>query len=495
MFVTKSCFEILYRMAAEGMGGRSGKNFQPFGVTGERLAGIEKTASVLLFASTLALNFYSLDRSHSSAARDPLIQILGFIVGPEGRQPRQGHRNSGDASSDIAAAAVGSGLRKEVRRGEGRRNVRDRDPADSQAFSSPPHSPSAPSALLLDDDGREAQTMPILQTRGSGRRSCGEADDSWQDCSPCPISTPGSQVVAREGNEGDADKGVQMQEQQANFCSNFPLHDDDDDSSGTDSKLLLGRSLRPSSVSSSAAVGAASGRESGGSGCCRHTLLQATSCASHAAKGAGQMFAIGSAIQLCLNLLKKRKTAFASRDAFAHQILLQPDSLKFALFLSNLVLVYRSSACLLTRLTGSPDPRPLHRMISGFLSGCSMLWYPSPQICLHTFWKTVFTMFLASGFGKSSAGQAALYAYFVFADSFLISCSVMEPRFVPRSYLRLIDSFTGSYLTRFNVASISNLSGNDNEIRYGKHFPDLDADHVSRQYMQTIACWSLERRE
>lgn len=257
------------------------------------------------------------------------------------------------------------------------------------------------------------------------------------------------------------------------------------DSSGTDSTPLpLGSSL-PSDV-----------RDDGRRGShvsCRHTPLTATSCPSHALTGSVRAFIIGWTIQLSLNLLKKRRIAFRSRQTFLQEVLLNQDSLSFALFLSNLVLIFRSSSCLLRRLTQRSD-HPVNRMISGFLSGFSILWFPSTQITLHAFWKTVFTGYYKS-FGKTPASESFMYTFFVVADSFLINCMVMEPRFVPRSYMRLVDSFTGSYLARFNVITMNMLGEADSGFRYGNKLPDLHADHLSKRYLQTIGCWSLEARE
>lgn len=205
------------------------------------------------------------------------------------------------------------------------------------------------------------------------------------------------------------------------------------------------------------------------------------------------MFMIGWTIQVSLNLLKKRKHAFSSGLALLNEVLLHEDSFKFALFLSNLMLVYRSSSCALRRLTTRVD-ESVNMMISGFLSGFSMSFFPSTQIALHTFWKTMFTMYFMR-FGYTSRSQSVLDNVFLVMNSFMIHCMVMESRFVPRSYLRLIDSFTGSCLTKFNIVTICMLAGRDNTFRYGDQFPQLNADYVSKKYMETIGCWSLERHD
>ena len=202
---------------------------------------------------------------------------------------------------------------------------------------------------------------------------------------------------------------------------------------------------------------------------------------------------IGWAIQVSFTLFRRRRSAFRSSTALLHEILLHSDSIKFALFLSNLVLVYRSTSCAMRRWSGRVDDAR-QRMISGFVSGLSMAMYPSTQIALHTFWKSVFTAYLQR-FAGSRVAQLAMDTLFVASDSFLINCMVMEPHFVARSYLRLVDSFTGSYLTRFNIITNYLLGGRDNGFRYGTRIPDLNADHVSKKYMETIGSWSLELQD
>ena len=213
---------------------------------------------------------------------------------------------------------------------------------------------------------------------------------------------------------------------------------------------------------------------------------------------------IGWTIQAALHLLRisrrrgRQATSHSGSGsgALVQEVLLHSDSLKFALFLSNLVFVYRSSSCVLRRLTGKVAGEDCAiRAVSGFLSGLSMSLFPSTQIALHTFWKTMFNVYFASAYGRSPAGQSLIDLLFVMADSFLINCMVMEPWSVAPSYMRLIDSFTGGCLQRFNVVTMFLLGHRDNSFRYGKRLPDLQAEHVSRTYMETIASWGLEQRD
>lgn len=208
---------------------------------------------------------------------------------------------------------------------------------------------------------------------------------------------------------------------------------------------------------------------------------------------------IGWTIQVSLNLLRRRKQGSSassasgktnSTAAFWQQILLDVDSFKFGLFLSNQVLLFRYSNGLLNHFTVHHSS--LNHMISGFMSGLSMFFYPSVEISLYTFWKTAFTMY-AMRFGDSKYAQTVLDLIFFTADSFIINCMVMEPEYVPKSYSRFTDSVTASYLTKFNIVSHYLLKERELSSRYGTRFPDLQVDHCSKKYIETIGSWSLEQ--
>ena len=441
MFVIKTFFESLYRMLRQKDGviqdlGRGSKS---------EASKNEKTAAVLLFSSSLALNFYFMNRN--SSTRDPLMSILSFIVGPEG----------------AAAGATGSVLHK-VRGGRGggeERNVRETNSSQEQE-------PAA--------GGGGEESMPHA-VRGSGR-SCGD-DECVSCCRDCSAN-----VIHKEFRAGNQDmeqedgisQGVVYKKQKK--CSNHS-HD-------------AGHSSCRRSSPSSSPTGTSSPLSPPQPPSCRHALLTVTSCPTYALTGAVQMFMIGWTIQVSLNLFKKRKRALSSGSALVQEVLFHADSFKFALFLSNLSLIYRSSSCALHRFKRPAGDDSVSRMISGFLSGLSMFFYPSTQIALHTFWKTMFTMYFMK-FGHTRGSQLTVDTLFCIMDSLLLNTMVMEPQFLPPSFLRVIDSFTGSYLTKFNVVSIFKLGGRDNRFRYGNKLPELNADHVSRTYMETVGSWGLER--
>jgi len=231
------------------------------------------------------------------------------------------------------------------------------------------------------------------------------------------------------------------------------------------------------------------------------------SCHSYAVKGSLKVFIIGWAIQVPLNLLKEgnRISSPSLKSAETNtrrnnslrnvvNFILNPSSLNFSFFLSSLVLVYRSSSCLLRRMTGKQDDA-LNEAISSFTGAFVSMYtfYPSTQISLYIFWKTVFTMYWMR-FGHDKHAQLVMDAFFYFADSFLINCMVMEPHLVAPSYLRFIDSITGRYLTHFNVISHFLLTDRISIKRYGTQIPVLEIEHLSRKYLETAGSWALEQQ-
>jgi hypothetical protein len=240
---------------------------------------------------------------------------------------------------------------------------------------------------------------------------------------------------------------------------------------------------------------------------------EGTSCPSYAVKGSLKVFMIGWTIQVSLNLLKgvrrgrsnsllmTRKTSISdtsiisSSPSLLSHLVLNPSSLKFSFFLSSLVFVYRFSSCFLRRLTGREDD-PWNEAMAGFSGGFVSMWtfYPSTQISLYTFWKTVFTLYWMM-FGDKQHAQRTMDSIFYLSDSFLINCMVMEPHFVAKSYLGFIDSITGKTLTKFNVISHYLLTHRLQPERYGTQIPNLQVEHLSDKYLESAGSWLLEVNE
>ena len=215
---------------------------------------------------------------------------------------------------------------------------------------------------------------------------------------------------------------------------------------------------------------------------------------SYVLKGCLKMLTIGWMIQTSLNLFKARrlKSQQKSFSDFMMNLLLDSSSLKFPLFLSSLVGVYRSVSCFLRQTTGK-ESDAVNEAIAGFSGGFLSMWtfYPSTQISLYTFWKTMFTMYFMK-FGRYKYAQTTLDGFFFLADSFLINCMVMEPYFVAKNYLNFIDSITGKYLTKFNIISHYLLTDRLNPERYGTEIPTLQAEYLSKRYLESAGSWLLD---
>lgn len=204
---------------------------------------------------------------------------------------------------------------------------------------------------------------------------------------------------------------------------------------------------------------------------------------SYALKGSLNTFCIGYAMQLSLNLMRGRISSPLLYSNF-----------KLPLFLSSLVMSYRVTSVLFQKLTRK-ETNSMNEAAAGFIAGLVSMgsFYPSTQISLYTFWKTAFTLYWMK-FGKHRQhAQTILDAIFFFADSFLINCMVMEPHYVPRSYLKFIDSITGSYLRQFNIISHYLLTERTQYARYGDSLPqNLDVSYLSPKYLELTASWALE---
>lgn len=203
---------------------------------------------------------------------------------------------------------------------------------------------------------------------------------------------------------------------------------------------------------------------------------------------------IGWLIQSALYLIRIRKdTSENGLLGLLSKLLMNTRAINFALFLGNLVTVYRCTWALLLRYDCRSSSLPRHALISGLLAGlASSSFFPSNQLSLYAFWKVLFTLYSVSQVSKSRGGRIFVDALFYLSDSFLINCMVMEPQYIARSYLRFIDSITGSYLTKFNIVSYNLLSGRVNSFRYGDTIAPLNADHASRKYLESAGTWLLQ---
>ncbi|KAI1299235.1 putative transmembrane protein [Halotydeus destructor] len=204
-------------------------------------------------------------------------------------------------------------------------------------------------------------------------------------------------------------------------------------------------------------------------------------CVQYALTGFVKPFLVGWLGQVGLTLLKKR------RDLWS--LLLDRNALKLGVFLGGMSLVFRGSQCTLRTATGTNGAE--NSLLSGLLAGLAgSSVYPSTQIALYCFWKTVYTLYWAHFQGSHRAQQFVDLIFFI-CDSILINCTIMEPQYVAKSYLNFVDSVTNKKLRVVNVSLYNQLTDKTNEWHYGDRVQHLDSSFVTPRYLHTTGLWLL----
>lgn len=386
MFSTKSCFEILFKYAVDN---------------GHIVHFPEQHAAVILFAASIAVNFY-LARKYGFS-RDPLSQILAWLVGrQEGAQKNTPHAKADD---DVAP---------------------------------------------LDHGADEGENETGTKTARSGKTTTTAAAKGANNAQERP-GAHSARVTQWNANDEGAHKCVQR-----------------DDARGILSPAVKNVDRRP--------IGSHRGPW-----CCPHS----NNCVRYAASGLVRPFLVGWLGQAALAALKHK-----SLDP--RVLIADENALRFGLFLGGMASAFRACRCAMRRLTGRDDES--QALVSGFTSALALGLYPSTQIALYTFWKTMYTLYwLRFGHAKKQA-QLFLDATFFVLDSILINCTIMEPQYVARSYLKFVSSVTDGHLRTVNVALYNQLTGRTNEWYYGDKVQNLCADHCSKRYLETTASWLLENK-
>lgn len=226
---------------------------------------------------------------------------------------------------------------------------------------------------------------------------------------------------------------------------------------------------------------------------CQHSY----SCVWYSALGFLKPFLMGYSWLIFLEA--SRHPFRAVRDNWT--MLLNSKSLKFGLFLGTLSATYKSLCCFFRHLTGEDEP--IHSLTSGFVAGLSLIIFPSNQITLYMFWKTLFSIYWIVV--KSSQWKYSVLfinGIFSLSSSLVILLYLVQPDLLPRSYVRACDQviptrYSGNRLV-FNQMWTKYINGavsTKNPTFVSSRSEVLNLllkPFTSKKYQETIDNWTLD---
>lgn len=183
-------------------------------------------------------------------------------------------------------------------------------------------------------------------------------------------------------------------------------------------------------------------------------------------------------------------------------ILLNSKALKFGLFLGALSATYKSLCCFFRRLTREDEP--IHSLTSGFVAGLSLIIFPSNQVTLYMFWKTLFSVYWIVV--KSSQWKYSflfINGIFSLSSSLVILLYLVQPDLLPRSYVRACDQviptkYSGNRLV-FNQMWTKYINGvvatkNSTITTRSEVLNVLIKPFTSKKYQEIIGNWTLDSK-
>lgn len=228
---------------------------------------------------------------------------------------------------------------------------------------------------------------------------------------------------------------------------------------------------------------------------CEHSY----SCVTYCALGFLKPFLMGYSWLIFLEA--SRHPFRAIRDNWT--MLLNSKSLKFGLFLGTLSATYKSLCCFFRKLT--QEDEPIHSLTSGFVAGLSLVLFPSNQVTLYMFWKTLFSVYWIVV--KSSQWKYSVLfinGIFSLSSSIVILLYLVQPDLLPRSYVRACDQiippkYSGNRLvfdqmwTKYidNVTAIKNPAVISSRTEV---FKLLLKPLTSKKYQEIIGNWTLDSK-
>lgn len=137
-------------------------------------------------------------------------------------------------------------------------------------------------------------------------------------------------------------------------------------------------------------------------------------------------------------------------------ILMEQKSVKFALFLGTMASSYRFIMCLLRKKDGKDDPN--NSLTAGFISGLSLTIFPSTQLTLFMFWKTLFSVYwMLVKTSNWKYSKVLVNALFSLSSATVILMYLTKPDSLPKSYVKACDKVLPTkYINEKTISTILN---------------------------------------
>uniref|UniRef100_A0A914EJE0 Transmembrane protein 135 N-terminal domain-containing protein n=1 Tax=Acrobeloides nanus TaxID=290746 RepID=A0A914EJE0_9BILA len=146
-------------------------------------------------------------------------------------------------------------------------------------------------------------------------------------------------------------------------------------------------------------------------------------------------------------------------------------------FFATMPLLYHSSKCIMHRVLNKESN--LISATSGFISGASMMFYPSTSIALYVFWKCVEIYYLKlveKGVLPSiKHGDILLYTL---STGYVLGNAFMEPQTLREDYYQFLCGLTGNRANILNRRLFEKF-GFDSNLLFENFIPKLDTKFVT----------------
>jgi hypothetical protein len=129
--------------------------------------------------------------------------------------------------------------------------------------------------------------------------------------------------------------------------------------------------------------------------------------------------------------------------------------------------------------------------VPGLVASPSLLLAPNPTLAMYIVWKGVERVWIhLVRTGKVPFPSFWSYACYALGTSQLFYSVVLEPQHIRPSYMKFIDRVTDHKMHLLN-RNILDIFGTQSSAGYQSFFPDLDINHTSRQFQETVLLWML----
>ena len=159
-----------------------------------------------------------------------------------------------------------------------------------------------------------------------------------------------------------------------------------------------------------------------------------TSCAIYVLSGFVKPFVLGYGWMTVLEVARHPFRAIKNNLS----ILVDQKSLKFGLFLASMTSSYRLMMCLQRKKEGKDSAT--HALRAGLVSGMSMALFPSSQLTMFMFWKTLFSLYwTVVKSSKWPYSNQFVNGLFSLSSATVILLYLTKPDCLPKSYVKACD--------------------------------------------------------